>query len=221
MQELQRHWQLSFSLVFLVMDPGYKEEKKEEIIKNAELLQIPIQMVPSNIFSVVTSQTDGNPCYLCARMRRGFLYDTARKLGCNKIALGHHFDDVIETTLLNVFYAGEFKTMLPKLHSTNFENSELIRPMYLIKEKNILSWARYNDLHFLNCACKFTEDIKHSKESLSKRKEMKSLIETMRKEIKDVDLHIFKAAENINMDAVLGYRKNGEKHSFLEEYDQK
>lgn len=218
MEELRRHWRLSFDVVYLVMDPGYTEKNRKKIEENAKKLHIPIQIYDSVIFDVVTSQTKGSPCYLCARMRRGFLYDKARSLGCNKIALGHHFDDVIETTLLSIFYSGEFKTMMPKLHSTNFEGMELIRPMYFIKEKDILSWVRYNELSFLNCACKFTEEA-HSKEDLSKRKEMKKLIDYYRSVNKNIEYNIFKAAENVNMDAILGYRKDGEKISFLDHYD--
>ena len=217
-QELRRHWRLSFEVVFLVMDPGYTEANRKKIEENAQKLNIDVQIFPSVIFDVVHKQETGSPCYLCARMRRGFLYDKARSLGCNKIALGHHFDDVIETTLLSIFYSGEFKTMMPKLHSTNFEGMELIRPMYFIKEKDIISWCRYNELEFLNCACKFTEE-SASKEDLSKRKEMKKLIDYYRKVNKNIEYNIFKAAENVNMDAILGYRKDGEKHLFLEDYE--
>lgn len=217
MQEIQKHGKMDFELVFLVMDPGYTEKNKKQIIDNAEKMNISIQMFKSNIFEVVTKEEAGNPCYLCARMRRGFLYDQARKLGCNKIALGHHLDDVLETTLLNIFYGGEVKTMLPKLHSKNFKGMELIRPLYYIKEKDIISFKNYHNLTFLNCACKFTEEIQN-KEELSKRKEMKKLIDHFRKVNKHIESNLFRCVDNVNMDSILGYRKDGKKYSFLDNY---
>ncbi len=219
MQEIKRHGKMNFELVFLVMDPGYTEKNKNQIIENAKKMDIPIQIIKSNIFDVVTKEVEGSPCYLCARMRRGFLYDNARKLGCNKIALGHHLDDVLETTLLNIFYGGEIKTMLPKLHSKNFEGMELIRPLYYVKEKDIIAFRNYHNLTFLNCACKFTEEVQN-KEELSKRKEMKKLIEYFRKENKHIENNLFKCVDNINLDAILGYRKEGKKYSFLDNYEE-
>lgn len=219
MQELKRHGKLNFELEFIVMDPGYTEKNRKQIEENAKKLNIPIKIFESNIFDVVTNVTEGTPCYLCARMRRGFLYDRAKELGCNKIALGHHFDDVLETILLAMFYSGEVKTMMPKLHSTNFEGMELIRPLYLIKEKDIISFKNNAELTFLNCACKFTLET-NNKEELSKRKEMKALIEKYRKINKHVENNIFKSVDNINLDAVLGYRKDGKKYSFLDEYER-
>ena len=219
MKEIKRHGKMNFELVFLVMDPGYTEKNKNQIIENAKKMDIPIQIIKSNIFDVVTKEVEGSPCYLCARMRRGFLYDNARKLGCNKIALGHHLDDVLETTLLNIFYGGEIKTMLPKLHSKNFEGMELIRPLYYVKEKDIIAFRNYHNLTFLNCACKFTEEVQN-KEELSKRKEMKKLIEYFRKENKHIENNLFKCVDNINLDAILGYRKEGKNYSFLDNYEE-
>ena len=216
-QELKRHGKINFSLKFVVMNPGYNEENKDLILKNAESLQIPIKMVDSNIFEVVDSTREKGACYLCARMRRGCLYSIAKDLGCNKIALGHHFDDVVETILLSMFYGGEYKTMLPKLKSSNFEGLELIRPMCFIKEKDIINWVNSSELKFLNCACKFT--LKDSKKELvSKRREMKELIESLRKVNKNIDYNIFKSSENVNMDAIIKYRKDGVLHSYLDEY---
>ena len=217
-QEIQRHGKIHFNAHYVVMNPGYKEENKNKILENAKLLNIPIEMFESDIFEVVDKYAYESPCYLCARMRRGFLYSKAKELGCNKIALGHHFDDVIETTLLSMLYGAEVKTMLPKLHSDNFEGLELIRPMYLVKEHDIISWAKNNDLTFINCACKFTE--RSSTENISKRKEVKELINNLRKINSDVDYNIFKALDNINLNCVLGTKKDGEYHSFLDDYDK-
>ncbi len=221
MQELKKHGKIHFDVHFVVMNPGYNEENKKRILKNAKLLNVPIELFETDIFDVVSSLTEGNPCYLCARMRRGHLYNKAQELGCNKIALGHHFDDVIETTLLSMFYGAEVKTMLPKLHSDNFEGLELIRPMYLVKESAILSWAKHNDLKFINCACRFTENCSINDDGTSKRLAMKKLINTLRQEGKDIDDNIFKSMSNINLNCVLGYRVENEKHSFLEEYPKK
>ncbi|MBQ9071694.1 MAG: tRNA 2-thiocytidine biosynthesis protein TtcA [Bacilli bacterium] len=217
-QEIIRHGKVHFNAHYVVMDPGYKEVNKELIKKNAEILNIPIEIFESDIFDVVDTISSDSPCYLCARMRRGFLYSKAKELGCNKIALGHHFDDVIETTLLSMFYGSELKTMMPKLHSTNFEGLELIRPLYLVKEDDIISWAKHNDLNFLNCACKFTEKNSNDLENSSKRKEIKNLIKDLKKVNKNIDHNIFKSMDNVNFNCILGYTKNGEKHSFLEEY---
>lgn len=220
-QELTRHGKIHFEAKFVVMDPGYAKENREMIINNAKKMNIDIQIFESDIFSIVTN-IEESPCYLCARMRRGFLYSKAKELGCNKIALGHHFDDVIETTLLNIFYGSEIKTMLPKLHSTNFPGLELIRPLYFVKEADILSWKKYNNLTFLNCACKFTmENYQSEHESNSKRLEMKNLIKELRKVNPDVDHNIFTSMTNVNLDTVLGYKKDKQFHSFLDDYEEK
>ena len=219
-QELKRHGKINFDAHYVVMDPGYKELNRSLIIENAKLLNIPIQIFESDIFSVVDNIASKSPCYLCARMRRGYLYSKAKELGCNKIALGHHFDDVIETTLLSMFYGSEIKTMMPKLHSENFEGMELIRPMYLVKEEAVLAWKKNNDLTFINCACRFTEECSLSYENTSKRKEMKELIKNLRKINKEVDYNIFKSLDNVNLNCVLGTKKDGNYKSFLEEYDK-
>ena len=218
-QELKRHNKFEFELVFMVMDPGYNKVNRQMIIDNSKKLNIPIQIFDSQIFDSVFN-IEKSPCYLCARMRRGHLYNKAKELGCNKIALGHHFDDVIETTLLSMFYGSEVKTMLPKLHSENFENLELIRPLYLVKENNILAWVKYNNLEFINCACKFTERVSLSDESVSKRKEMKELIKHLRELNPDIDYNVFKSLDNINLNCVLGTKKNGVYKSFMDEYDK-
>lgn len=218
-QELKRHSEISFDAYYVVMNPGYTEKNRNAILENAELLNVPIEMFDSDIFEVVNTVASKSPCYLCARMRRGYLYNKAKELGCNKIALGHHFDDVIETTLLSMLYGAEIKTMMPKLHSENFSGLELIRPLYLIKEKDILSWCNGNQLQFLNCACKFTEKIDTDREATSKRKEIKALIDNLRKINKEVDHNIFKSLDNINLNCVLGVKKDGEYTSFLKNYD--
>ena len=210
MQELKRHSKYDFDLKFIVMNPGYAKENIDLIKENLQKLEIDAEIYKSNIFEEIENAT--SPCYLCARKRRGFLYAKAQELGCNKIALGHHFDDVIETIMLNIIYAGEYKTMLPKLKSTNFKNMELIRPLYYIKEKDIISWKHHCKLNFLDCACNVT------KKSIGKRKEIKQMIENLRKIDKNIDIHIFKSSENVNLDGILGYKKNGEVHSFTEDY---
>lgn len=219
-EELQRHGKVDFDAYYVVMNPGYVEKNRNLIYSNAKRLNIPITMFDSDIFDVINTIGGEKPCYLCARMRRGFLYSKAKELGCNKIALGHHFDDVIETTLLSMFYGSEIKTMMPKLHSDNYEGLELIRPLYLVKEDAIISWKNYNKLTFLNCACKFTERVEMNDENTSKRKEMKELIKTLRKNNKSVDYNIFKALDNINLNCVLGTKKNGFYTSFLDSYDK-
>ena len=219
MQEIQRHGNKKFDMEFIVMDPGYSSINRELIIENAKMMGIDIKIFDSDIFEVSTTLTE-SPCYLCARMRRGFLYARAEELGCNKIALGHHFDDVIETTLLSMFYGSEIKTMMPKLHSDNFKGIELIRPLYLVKEASIISWKNFNELTFLNCACKFTEKCAIEDENISKRNEMKKLIKEMKKVNKNVDLNIFKALDNINLNCVLGTKKDGIYKSFLDDYDK-
>ena len=219
-QELQKHGGIPFEAYYVCMNPGYNEVNKEKILENAEILNINLEMFDSDIFDVANSLNEKSPCYMCARMRRGHLYNKAKELGCNKIALGHHFDDVIETTLLSMFYGSEVKTMLPKLHSENFENLELIRPLYLVKEYSIISWAKYNNLEFINCACKFTEKVSNSDESISKRKEMKELIKHLRELNPEIDYNIFKSLDNINLNCVLGTKKNGVYKSFMDEYDK-
>lgn len=217
-QELQRHSKIKFDAHYVVMNPGYTDTNKDMIIKNAEILNIKVEMFESNIFDVVAS-VDRSPCYLCAKMRRGYLYDKAKSIGCNKIALGHHFDDVIETILLSMLYGSEVRTMMPKLKSTNFEGLELIRPLYLVKEESIKSFRDYNNLTFLNCACKFTEHCS-TKEEDSKRLEMKKLIKELKKTNNNVDHNIFKALDNVNLNCVLGTKVNGEYKSFLSDYDK-
>ena len=219
MQEISRHGDVSFDAHYVVMNPGYSEKNLKLIEENAHTLNIPIEIFETNIFDSVTSMNAKSPCYFCARMRRGHLYNKAKELGCNKIALGHHFDDVIETTLLSMFYGSEIKTMLPKLHSTNYPGLELIRPMFLIKESSILTWMKHNDLTFINCACKFTESLKNENEEASKRLEMKKLINQLRKNNPEVDNNIFKSIDNINLNCVLGTKKDGNYKSFLDEYD--
>ncbi len=217
-EELQRHGKVNFDAIYVSMNPGYSKENLDMIKKNAKDLNIDIDIFESDVFDVSNKLGNDKPCYLCARMRRGFLYDYAKKNGCNKIALGHHFDDVIETTLISMFYAGELKTMLPKLHSTNFEGMELIRPLYLVKEVDIISWMKYNKLTFLNCACKFTENNKF--ENNSKRKEVKELINNLRKIDSNIDQNIFNSLDNINLNCVLGTKIDGNYKSFLDDYDE-
>ena len=218
MQQLQRVSIVPFQAVYLVMDPGYAPENRQKIIDNAALLQVPIRIMDSNIFSVANS-TDHSPCYLCARMRRGHLYSMARELGCNKIALGHHFSDVVETTVLGMLYGGQLQAMMPKLHSTNFKGMELIRPMYCIHEEDIIAWARYNDLHFLQCACRFTEQAAQGQGS-SKRQEVKQLLRRLRQDSPQVEKNVFRAIHNLQLDTFPGYKTGGVEHSFLEHYDQ-
>lgn len=218
MEELKRHGKFDFELYYVVMNPGYNERNLELIKENAKTLNLNIEIFENDIFDIVDS-VDRSPCYLCARMRRGCLYKKAQELGCNKIALGHHFDDVIETTLLSMLYGAELKTMMPKLHSENFEGLELIRPLYLVKEEDIIAWKNFNGLTFLNCACRFTENIVVDDVS-SKREEIKSLIKDLRKVNKNVDYNIFKSMDNINLDCVLGYKIQKEKHTFLDNYDK-
>ena len=220
-QELQKHGNFPFDVHYVVMDPGYNEYNKDFILDNAKLLNVPIEMFESDIFDVVASVDSKSPCYLCARMRRGYLYSKAKELGCNKIALGHHFDDVIETTLLSMFYGSEIKTMMPKLHSDNFEGIELIRPLYLVKEEDIISWKNFNELTFINCACRFTEGCSLINDGSSKRKEIKELIKKLRKINKNIDHNIFKSMDNVNLNCVLGTKTNGVYKSFLDEYENK
>lgn len=218
-QELQRHGKVKFDARYVVMNPGYSEYNLNLIKSNAKVLNVPIEIFESDIFEVVSNVASKSPCYLCARMRRGHLYNKAQELGCNKIALGHHFDDVIETTLLSMFYGSEIKTMMPKLHSDNYKGIELIRPMYLIKEDSIIAWKKKNELEFINCACRFTENCEINDDGTSKRKEMKKLIKNMRKINSDIDYNIFKALDNINLNCVLGVKKDGIYKSFLDDYE--
>lgn len=216
-QELKRHNKFNFELVFLVMNPGYDKENLELIKQNAGLMNVPITIFESDIFSNVV-HIEKSPCYICARMRRGFLYNKAKELGCNKIALGHHYDDVIETILMGMLYGGQVQTMMPKLHSTNFEGMELIRPMYLIREKDIKHWRDYNGLKFLQCACKFTADAANQVAD-SKRQEVKELIAGLCKNDDQIAANIFKSVENVNLSTIIAYKdKNGEKHNFKDEY---
>ena len=220
-QELKRHNKFPFELVFLVMDPGYNEKNRQQIELNAKMLGVPIEIFESTIFAAVDT-VEKSPCYLCARMRRGYLYSKAKELGCNKIALGHHYDDVIETILMGMLYGAQVQTMMPKLRSTNFEGMELIRPMYLIREEDILKWRDYNDLTFIQCACHFTENCSVQREDgtfASKRLETKHLIAEMKKFNPHVETNIFKSVENVALSTVIQYKdKDGVKHHFLEDY---
>ena len=220
-EELHKHGNVKFDVCYIVMDPGYNKENRKLIEKNAKEMNIDIKIFESDIFDSVYNLDEGSPCYLCARMRRGCLYSYAKSLGCNKIALGHQFDDVIETTLLSIINGGEIKGMMPKLHSDNFENMELIRPLYLVREKDIKDWVRYNDLKFLNCACRFTEKNTLESNENSKRLEIKKLIESLEKESKFIPFNIFRATENVNLDMMRCYKTKGKKYDFLETYDKK
>lgn len=221
MQELYKHGDVPFELVFLVMDPGYNEINRQRIIDNAALLNIPITMFNSDIFEVVAG-TDKSPCYLCARMRRGYLYSKAQELGCNKIALGHHFSDVVETTLMGLLYGAQIQAMMPKLHSTNFPGMELIRPMYCVHEESIIAWKQYNDLEFIQCACRFTENCTMCDNGGggSKREEMKKLLKTLRRDNPNVEKSIFNSIQCVNLNTMIGYKKDGIEHSFLDDYDE-
>ena len=217
---LQRHSDFDFEVEFLVMDPGYNKKNFDLIKKNIETLKIPAKFVKTDIFEIANLRDEKSPCFLCARMRRGALYNSAKALNCNKIALGHHYDDVIETTLMNMLNSGSFQTMLPKLHSTNFEGMELIRPMYFIREKDIKAWAKHHNLEFIQCACKFTE-ANANEELTSQRAATKKLIQELKKDIPQVEQNIFKAAENVTLDMILGYKDKGIQHSFLDDNENK
>mgnify|MGYP004447023171 FL=1 len=218
-QEIQRHRKVPFELEFIVMDPGYTSANRRQIEENAAKLNVPVTIFESDIFNIVFEE-DHSPCYLCARMRRGHLYSKAKELGCNKIALGHHYDDVIETILMGMLYGAQIQTMMPKLHSTNFEGMELIRPMYLIREEDIIAWRDANQLRFLQCACRFTEQCHLGQSEIydSKRLETKILIKELKKTNPFVEGNIFKSVENVNLDTVIGYKQKQIRHSFLEEY---
>ncbi len=220
-QELERHGRKNFDCEYLVMNPGYNEINYNTIVHNARLLNVPIKVFESDIFNTVAREDiGGSPCYLCARMRRGFLYAHAKELGCNKIALGHHFDDVIETIVMGMLYGGQIQTMMPKLHSTNFEGMELIRPMYLIREDDIQHFRDYNHLYFIRCACRFTEGYESDgeMEQTSKRKEVKELIQGLAKKDPVIEKNIFRSVENVNLNTIIAYKDNGEKHHFLDDY---
>ena len=213
LQMLQRHSDVPFELVFLQMDPGYNEQNRQKIRENAALLNIPLTVFQTDIFEV-TESVGGSPCYLCARMRRGYLYAKARELGCSKIALGHHLSDVIETTLMGMFYGSQLQAMLPKLHSRNFEGMTLIRPLYCVHEDDILAWVRCNELDFIRCACRFTENV----EEESKRYETKQLIRKLRETNPNIDRNIFHAIHTVHLDTFPGFKTEGELHSFLEKF---
>ncbi len=216
-KELQLHSSVPFEAEYLVMDPGYKEENLSLIRRNAALTELPVHIFQSPIFEVV-SHAEGSPCYLCARMRRGYLYKEAQKLGCNKIALGHHFDDVIETILMSILYGGEFRTMMPKLHSKNFEGMELIRPLYLVKEQDILAWRNYNRLEFLQCACRLTEGTASGTVD-SARKDVKELIAQLRRKNPNIDSNIFRSAGNVNLETLIAYHDSSSRRNFLDTYE--
>ena len=221
LQLLQRHSDVPFEVIDLVMDPGYNAVNRQKIESNAALLHIPVTIFETNIFDV-TSGIEQSPCYLCARMRRGYLYSKARELGCNKIALGHHFSDVVETTVMGMFYGSQLQAMLPKLHSDNFEGMELIRPLYLVREDDIKAWRDYNNLHFIQCACKFTDTCTtcNNEENQSKRVEVKELIRTLKEKNPFVESNIFKSVENVNLDTVVAYKQGGVRHHFLDTYER-
>lgn len=218
MQELSRHGDYPFDMEFIVMDPGYNPVNRQKIIDNAEILGIPIHIFDTDIFGTVVN-IEKNPCYLCARMRRGHLYKQAQELGCNKIALGHHFDDVIETILMGMLYGGQVQTMMPRIKSTNFEGMELIRPMYYIREKDIISWKNYNRLDFLQCACRFTEqNAMLDGTGTSKRQEIKKLIQDLKKVNPQVEINIFRSVERVNLSTIISYFNDKEEHHFLEKF---
>ena len=220
MQELQKYSDVPFEAVYLVMDPGYNPCNRRKIEENAKLLRVPITVFETRIFDIANHVSE-SPCYLCARMRRGYLYNKAKELGCNKIALGHHMSDVIETTLLGMFYASQLQAMLPKLHSTNFEGMSLIRPMYCIHEDSVRAWVRYNGLDFIQCACRFTENYTNSADGTgnSKRQEVKKLIKELKKDNPNIEKSIFNSIHSVCLDTFAGYKKDGEEHSFLEKYN--
>lgn len=220
MKRLQRYSKIPFEVVFLVMNPGYNEINYQKIVSNAELLEIPIQVFETKIFDAV-AKVDQHPCYLCARMRRGYLYKTAKELGCNKIALGHHFDDVIETILMGMLYGSQVQTMMPKIHSENYEGMQLIRPMYMVREEDIIKWKQYNDLQFIQCACRFTENCTMCDNGGggSKRQEVKTLLKQLRAKSPAIDMNIFRSVENVNLQTIISYHRGDEYHHFLDDFD--
>lgn len=219
LKHLQRYSDVPFELEFICMDPGYNENNRKMIEFNCDRLEIPVKIFESNIFDV-TTKVGGSPCYLCARMRRGHLYAKAKELGCNKIALGHHLSDVIETTLMGMFYGAQLQAMLPKLKSTNFEGMELIRPLYCVNERSILKWKDYNGLEFIQCACRFVDEYSRSEDGIgaSKRREIKALIEELRKTNPDIEHNIFKSIHNVKLDTFIAYKQKGIEHSFLDDF---
>lgn len=221
MKHLKRISDVDFELEFICMDPGYNEANRKQIEENCERLEIPVKIFESDIFDITTS-VGGSPCYLCARMRRGHLYAKAKELGCNKIALGHHLSDVIETTLMGMFYGSQLQAMLPKLKSTNFEGMELIRPLYCVNENAVIRWRDYNELTFIQCACRFVDEYSHSEDGIgdSKRQEIKQLIKDLKKINPDIEHNIFKSIHNVKLDTFIGYKQHGVEHSFLEEFDE-
>ncbi len=220
-QELKKHRKMNFEIKFIVMNPGYNEKNKQKIIENSKILNIPIIMFETDIFNRVVN-IENNPCYICARMRRGYLYEKAKELGCNKIALGHHFNDVIETILMGMFYGSQMQTMMPKVRSTSHPGMELIRPLYFVKEDDIIAWKNKNKLDFIECACRFTEEYhaNYNEDGKSKREEMKQLIKNMKKDYENIDINIFNSVQNVNLDTIISYRKGNEYHHFLDEYDK-
>ena len=222
-QEIKKHGKKEFEVVYLVMNPGYNDVNYQNIINNAEKLRVPVTVFETQIFDSVTDFDLSSACYLCARMRRGYLYSKAKELGCNKIALGHHFDDVIETILMGMLYGGQIQSMMPKLHSTNFEGMELIRPLYLIREEAIIAWRDYNELKFIQCACRFTEASEASSsghENTSKRAEIKALIKEMKKTNPVVEKNIFRSVENVQLNTIIEYKDRTGRHNFLDTYYQ-
>ena len=221
MKRLQRYSKIPFEVEYLVMNPGYNEINYEKIIENAKLLEIPIKVFDTGIFDAVVN-VEQNPCYLCARMRRGYLYKNAQDLGCNKIALGHHFDDVIETILMGMLFGSQVQTMMPKIHSENFEGMQLIRPMYMVRENDIIKWSQYNKLQFIQCACRFTEQcaVDDNASGLSKRLEVKNLLKELRKNNPAVDMNIFRSVENVNLQTIISYHRGKDHHHFLDDFDE-
>ena len=221
MQNIQRFTKIPFELSYIVMDPGYNELNRQKIMSNAALLEIPISIFESDIFEVV-SKTDRSPCYLCAKMRRGHLYAEAQRMGCNKVALGHHFNDVIETVIMSILYGGKFQTMMPKLHSSNFPGMELIRPLYRVREDEIIAWRRYNDLEFINCACRFAEECSLWDDGGdgSKRQEIKTLLARLKRDNPSVEKNIFNSIHDVNLKTVIGFTLKGQGHSFFDDYDR-
>lgn len=221
MKRLQRYSKVPFDVEYIVMDPGYNAENRQKIIDNAAKLEIPIRIFDTKIFDSVVNVRQ-NPCYLCARMRRGYLYKNAQELGCNKIALGHHFDDVIETILMGMLYGSQVQTMMPKIHSENFEGMQLIRPLYMVREEDIIKWCRYNGLEFIQCACRFTEEreVYDDGSSNSKRQEVKELLKMLRERSPAIDMNIFRSVENVNLQTIISYHIGDEYHHFLDDFDK-
>lgn len=218
-QELKKHKKMHFEVEFICMNPGYNELNKQKILDNSKILNIPITMFETDIFNRVVN-IENNPCYICARMRRGYLYEKAKELGCNKIALGHHFDDVIETILMGIFYGSQVQTMMPRIKSTSHPGMELIRPLYFVKEEDIIAWRDKNKLDFIQCACRFTEEYEknHNEDGKSKREEMKQLIKKMKEGYDNIDINIFNSVQNVNLDTIISFRKGDEFHHFLEDF---